>query len=532
MPPAWLEDAGISKEPSTSTDKAQPKKPRHRHSAHQLQLLNELYDRDEHPSLDDRTHLAERLGMEVKTVNAWFQNKRASNKKRNNNKAAATAATGPPLPAAAAPPAPMPVAPPASYQQSLELPPIATLLASTPPPPSATAEQIEIPEYAGQGEYPGPPLLHAEHPSLGYASYGPPPTADPHHQAAFYAGNPQFRHMYDAAQPELASSKPKARSRPSQYQTDEMRSLYARNPHPTREEREELCERIGMRYQSVTNWFQNQRSLAKRRAEAEEDDSRAPSTRASTPAPAPISHGRASRSVSKSHRYSPFPTASEQLPGSALPPSLSHLLHREDSPAPSLAGSVDSSGSRPRRSRPSPQQLTALRRLYRQTATPSIEERNALALEIGMDLAKVTNWFRNLRQTSRKRKARGADDEDGDDSHSSRTHSRSGTPATSFDENDVSMQDVQDRDHDHDEDMHTDEDDADEAPTPGSGASPAPARVEEPWAKGHNVLPPPPVSVPVALKLPSPLPVEHAHEHGVRVEDALLLLSFHQQIAA
>lgn len=140
------------------------------------------------------------------------------------------------------------------------------------------------------------------------------------------------------------------------------------------------------RYQSVTNWFQNQRSLAKRRAEAEEDDSRAPSTRASTPAPASASasHGRPSRSVSKSHRYSPFPTASEQYPGPALPLSLSHLLHREDSPAPSLAGSVDSSGSRPRRSRPSPQQLAALKKLYRQTASPSIEERNALALEIGM----------------------------------------------------------------------------------------------------------------------------------------------------
>ena len=64
--------------------------------------------------------------------------------------------------------------------------------------------------------------------------------------------------------------------------------------------------------------------------------------------------------------------------------------------------------------------------------------------------------------------------------------------------------------------------------------APAPARVEEPWAKEHNTLPPPPVSLPapVALKLPSPIPVEHAHEHGVRVEDALLLLSFHQQVAA
>ena len=63
MSSAWQDDASISKEPSASSDRAQPKKPRHRHSAHQLQLLNELYDRDEHPSLDERTQLAERLGM-------------------------------------------------------------------------------------------------------------------------------------------------------------------------------------------------------------------------------------------------------------------------------------------------------------------------------------------------------------------------------------------------------------------------------------------------------------------------------------
>ena len=68
MPPAWQEDIT---EPSASTDKAQPKKPRHRHSAHQLALLNELYDRDEHPPLDDHTQLAERLGMCVALDLQW-----------------------------------------------------------------------------------------------------------------------------------------------------------------------------------------------------------------------------------------------------------------------------------------------------------------------------------------------------------------------------------------------------------------------------------------------------------------------------
>lgn len=43
----------------------QPKKPRHRHLPHQLAALNELYDKTEHPSLEERTTLAERLGMYV-----------------------------------------------------------------------------------------------------------------------------------------------------------------------------------------------------------------------------------------------------------------------------------------------------------------------------------------------------------------------------------------------------------------------------------------------------------------------------------
>ena len=47
---------------------AQPKKPRHRHSAFQLAALNQLYDKNEHPSLEERTALAERLGMCVSAL--------------------------------------------------------------------------------------------------------------------------------------------------------------------------------------------------------------------------------------------------------------------------------------------------------------------------------------------------------------------------------------------------------------------------------------------------------------------------------
>ena len=41
----------------------QNRKPRHRHSPAQLAALNDLFDKSEHPPLDQRTELAERLGM-------------------------------------------------------------------------------------------------------------------------------------------------------------------------------------------------------------------------------------------------------------------------------------------------------------------------------------------------------------------------------------------------------------------------------------------------------------------------------------
>jgi hypothetical protein len=41
------------------------KKARHRHTPAQLAALNELYDQSEHPPLDQRTHLAQKLGMSV-----------------------------------------------------------------------------------------------------------------------------------------------------------------------------------------------------------------------------------------------------------------------------------------------------------------------------------------------------------------------------------------------------------------------------------------------------------------------------------
>jgi len=59
---AW----NMPQEPAPSPAASQ-KKPRHRHAPHQLAALNELFDQNEHPPLEQRTALAERLGMCVAT---------------------------------------------------------------------------------------------------------------------------------------------------------------------------------------------------------------------------------------------------------------------------------------------------------------------------------------------------------------------------------------------------------------------------------------------------------------------------------
>lgn len=149
---------------------------------------------------------------------------------------------------------------------------------------------------------------------------------------------------------------------------------------------------IFRRYQSVTNWFQNQRSLAKKRLD---DDvvfdktshlysNGRPTADLSTDMLSPRRHSRE------------FPALETPafLPRSSHP-SVSGLIRR-DKRSPSVERSNASTSSRsspyhciipphrPRRTRPEPHQLEALQKLYKRTSNPSIEERNALALEVGM----------------------------------------------------------------------------------------------------------------------------------------------------
>lgn len=511
--------------------KERSKKPRHRHSAFQLAALNELYERNEHPSLDDRTTLAEKLGMETKTVNAWFQNKRASNKKRSR---------------------------PGLSSSSYDLPSISSLLSSV---DSATPSLAEDPPIS---DFHSPSLLPRIHQSPTRIPHTPSSTDTTQQQTAFYAGNPEHCHTYESSTPELPS-RPRMRMRPSLSQTDELRKAYIDNPHPTKDMREALGKRIGMRYQSVTNWFQNQRSLAKKRLDDEPFPDKMQLDSNGYPLPDPPTD------------IMPYSRDRSTVPTQAFPPRSSHpsvsALIKRERRSPSAERSNASSSSRgpyhsiipshrPRRTRPEPHQLEALQKLYNRTSNPSIEERGALALEVGMDLAKVTNWFRNLRQTTRKRALKPGEDGDTESIQlGSGSVSRAVTPSVASSYS-LNMHEA-DRMPDQENDVDTDNEDTSAIAIPIRGGVTTSVRKhvrvapsdagsdDEEYQEAVTPSPEPsPLPRPRTTAMPTPRPHQidvrsginlssidydrlekiPGRLSGVKVEDALLLLGFHHHI--
>ncbi|KAF8624219.1 hypothetical protein AX15_005985 [Amanita polypyramis BW_CC] len=469
---SWLQSSVPSSSPATAIKSSTvQKKPRHRHSPAQLAALNELFEKNEHPSLEQRIALAEQLGMETKTVNAWFQNKRASSKKRSRNH-----------PCTASRPSRPAIAPP------------------TPPASSSLPHITEFDDY--HDDEVSSLDLNQSHlvPDMGHQ----------YHHLPYISENGDVPQVTTEAE----SIPRRTRARPTMEQAEELKRLYDRNPHPSAELRQALSDRLGMRYQSITNWFQNQRSISRKRTHAHEDLDLA---------------ARLQSDHVLERQYLAYPSAYSHHPLVPVPHddvriTADHQFHEDESCGKprrfSAPYGTPSSYSRPRRSRPEPYQLDALKELFTKTPTPSIEERSALAAEIGMDIGKVTNWFRNLRQTARKRAKKTGSSEEDDDSSSFRgndaassTFSRPVTPSqhSTSSLNEESM-DLDDCDH---ELRHSDvisDEDYPEAVTP----SPEPQ---------------PPVSATLKPGLPSYPGLDKlsmAQYHGVKIEDALLLLSFHQ----
>ncbi|KAF9245688.1 hypothetical protein BU15DRAFT_40442 [Melanogaster broomeanus] len=607
-----------------TTDKASSKKPRHRHSPAQLACLNALFDRNEHPSLDERNELARKLEMEMKTVNAWFQNKRASAKKRNKGAPSEPSTTDD---RDVQPSEKFPDAPPPST-----LPSIASLLSATPPhpvsqlPPSQASRPRS--RTASSRKSKQKDLHLNDHlladPSI---SQGQNNSQESALESSFFAGPNEFfsvishnrGHSEDGAVPTLhnldsdpllpdtnrrfvsendgstndhSSSRKRRgealRMRTSPEQADALRRAYSINPQPTPDQRRELAIKIGMRVQSVTNWFQNQRSQAKKH---KEESPSAPDL--SPPLALQRSVGSGDEPPELYMPHPPLPPRSHH-PSLRIPERDSHLSHSlelshtglEDHyrearsrmslppsfhsrmPSPRARRSItpyareprdlhpedgrhydNSSVTRrpedgllhPRRSRPEPHQLDALKWLLHRTCTPSIEERSALALQVGMDIGKVTNWFRNIRQTTRRRAAAGS--HRGRRAYPYELDASSGSSI--YDDDDAMDLDYEDTvDQGMDE---RSEDEYQEALTPSSDISSSPPPAQRPLSHhpgmetmGIGLIEPSAfhelekavgmtsASGPSAYALGSRM--NTATYSGVKIEDALLLLSFHQHV--
>lgn len=175
----------------------------------------------------------------------------------------------------------------------------------------------------------------------------------------------------------------------------------------------------------MTNWFQNQRTQAKKHKEdphpltssssATADGSSHPSSVNDDDHGPSLTHlnfpPRASHPSLVPDRHLPLPSLpflklsppeldDVKVPRSrmSLPPSSNPRLtsprmrrsvtpysrDREEMPRTHEGIKGEDAQSRPRRSRPEPYQLEALKKLLHRTSTPSIEQRNALAMDVGM----------------------------------------------------------------------------------------------------------------------------------------------------
>ncbi|KAI0778383.1 hypothetical protein BD413DRAFT_630767 [Trametes elegans] len=84
-----------SMEPAPGAQRGAEKRARHKMTDVQLQRLEELYQADTHPSREAKNDLARELGMSVKTVLIWFQNRRQDRRRKTRgSRAEGTHSTG------------------------------------------------------------------------------------------------------------------------------------------------------------------------------------------------------------------------------------------------------------------------------------------------------------------------------------------------------------------------------------------------------------------------------------------------------
>nr|UHA57736.1 HD protein 3 [Auricularia cornea] len=173
----------------------------------------------------------------------------------------------------------------------------------------------------------------------------------------------------DSATPILIVAPKRPKPRVSPAQEDALQELFDRAPHATMDEKKQLAEDVGLTVSKVNSWF---------------------------------TFARATQLPAREHKaladaaFLP-PITFVDVPSSPGP---SRTLRTRMRPAPYQRSSSYSDEYTPgkrTRSRPSPEQLVVLKREFAQHSNPSMEIRVRLSQELEMSVAKITDWFRNLR---------------------------------------------------------------------------------------------------------------------------------------
>ncbi|KAF7302578.1 Pantothenate kinase [Mycena chlorophos] len=320
---------------------------------------------------------------------------------------------------------------------------------------------------------------------------------------------------------------------------DELEAIRRRNPYPTFDESKMVAERLQVHHSTIIDWFRMHDDTRDHSLNLPPLVKTIPSLRlpplSALPPASSTSHPSLAGIMEGGSRRLPS-VHEEDHHSYASPGRQQRSPSPRDNAAPYSTGSSATTVTRPRRGRPDTMQLEGLRRLLAKTANPTIEERSALGREIGMDLVKVSNWFRNLRQSKAKRARRqmeqshmqpGSEDESthsslsGDRVYlSSTSPSRSETPPPSATSYSSSVEAVPALTR---SSSSSDDSEAQQRARSRAWMRRLVHSSDDEEEVQEAVTPPPPAPMPMQVDAPPP--------QNKAYEDAMLLLSFHQHAA-
>lgn len=370
-------------DPADPHRRQRPKIRRCRLTAHQLQTLNHVFEQDSQPSMESRIALGSQLGMETKQVSAWFQNKRQKLKNAQPT----------PFTPSSQPSSSYPREFDAQHQDSSDYHRAQQLYRQDLPPHDYTRYHQGYLDYQ-RGPY-RRPFATLDH-EANYPDRYPVPHYDrldmkpttstfqvppPAPYLATAAGPRGLNGDRMATRSRSVSSRSASAATESSHTTDFMPSSETTKEHPM---------------------------MTKAKREPVDEDHHSLALAVSSPPPdtLPPSPGMMHKtvmisSVAPTNRRTSTRARSARLAASPL---MTNNRPLSSTASPASNHNETQQQKRLTRSRMSASQRAYLHNIYEKNSEPTMAERQAIADKLGVQVGKITNWFRNLRQSVRRGK--------------------------------------------------------------------------------------------------------------------------------